>query len=334
MKILIIQLRRIGDVIVTTPVIDALRAAFPDARIDFLVEDAAAPVLRDYPGLDEALVFDKRRFFHWLWEVRRRRYDWVLDFMNNPRTAQIALFSGAPVRAGYSVPGWGLVYSVRRPHSRTPKYAVQHKFDLLRALGLTPPADALPRIRVTEEDFAPARAWWQAAGLDRFRRRIGIVPTHRHPIRRWPAQRFAELMELLLREPDRAAVLFGGPGEEDYIRPLAERFPGRAFQIPIGALRTAAALLARCDAVATSDNGLMHLSVAVGTPTVTVYGPTWPDSWNPRRAPHRWVQAHGLSCLGCNLDRCPYRHECMEWVSAARVAREMELALASPAAVA
>ncbi len=83
-RILIIQLRRIGDVIVTTPVIDALRARFPEARLEFLVEPAAAPVVAGYPGLDESLVFDKSRYWYWLRDIRARRYDWVLDFMNNP----------------------------------------------------------------------------------------------------------------------------------------------------------------------------------------------------------------------------------------------------------
>lgn len=96
------------------------------------------------------------------------------------------------------------------------------------------------------------------------------------------------------------------------------------FQTPSTTLRQAAALLSRCDVTVANDNGLMHLSVALGLPTVTLYGPTWPESWNPRIPPHRWLQAEGLSCVGCNLDICPYKHECMEWVSAERVRRAVE----------
>src|SRR5262249_29832807 len=92
--------------------------------------------------------------------------------------------------------------------------------------------------------------------------------------------------------------------------------------------RQTAAILSRCDAVVTNDSGPMHLSVAVGTPTVTIYGPTWPASWNPGAPPHRWVPAEGLSCVGCNLDHCPYSHECMEWISPERVTAEVEAALA------
>ena len=132
MKLLILQPRRIGDVILTTPVIDALRAKCPDARIDFLVEPAAAPVLEGYPGLNDVLVFDKS-MVRWVPDIRQRGYDWVLDFMCNPRTAQLTWASGAPVRAGYAVRVWGWAYNHRVPRGGPDSYAVDYKFRLLKA---------------------------------------------------------------------------------------------------------------------------------------------------------------------------------------------------------
>jgi len=329
LKILIIQLRRIGDVIVTTPVIDALRYAHPGAQIDFLVEDAAAPVLQHNPALNDILLFDKRRFLRHVRQIRARRYDWVLDFMNNPRTAQISWLSGAPVRAGFRVPFWEWVYTHRVPRPQTPTYAVQSKFSLLRALDLEPPHAALPKVHLRPQDFEGARHWWEGAGVQEFDERVGIVATHRHQIRRWPREKFQAVMEILAKKPKRGFILFCGPGEEEYVKPLAEAFPGQAFQIARLTLRQTASLLARCDVVLANDAGPMHLAVAVGAPTVTVYGPTWPGSWNPRVPPHRYVQAEGLRCIGCNLDECPYNHECMAWVHPERVAREVEAVLGS-----
>lgn len=329
-KILIIQPRRIGDVIVTTPVIDALRERFPDARIDFLVEPGMAPVLEGYPGLTERLVFEKSRFLRWALDIRRRRYDWVLDFMNNPRTAQLTWFSGAPLRAGFRVPFWSLAYTHLADRPARPTYAVQSKFGLLRRLGLVLPDGVLPRLTLSPGDFAGAQDWWDAQKLENYAQRVAVLPAHRHAIRQWPPEKFRALVERLAR-PGRAFLLFGGPGEEEFLRSLAGHFKAHVFVIPPGPLRQAAALLSRCHAAATNDSGLMHLAVAVGTPTVTVYGPTWPGSWNPGVPPHRAVQAQGLSCLGCNRDRCPFRHECMEWVSPERVAVEVEGALSARA---
>lgn len=331
-KILIIQLRRIGDVIVTTPVIDALRAAFPEARIDFLVESDGAPVLRNNPGLNEAVVFDRKNFLRHLMDIRARGYDWALDFMNNPRTAQIVLASGAALRAGFRAPFWEFVYTHRVARAAVPQYNVQHKFDLLRALGLTPPAVQWPKIYLEEADFTRARAWWEEKGLGRFSQRVGLAPTHRHAVRRWPLEKFAGVAERLLSAPDRALIVFCGPGEEGYIAPLLSRFPERVYAIPRLALRESAALLSLCDALATNDSGAMHLAVSVGTPTVTVYGPTSHVNWNPG-PPHRRVLARGLACLGCNLDRCPYAHECMAWVSPDRMAAEVEALLRARAGV-
>lgn len=328
MKILVVQLRRIGDIIVTTPVVDALRDAFPDAVIDFLSEPMGEPVLRGNPGLNEFIPLKKEKYFSLLADVRRRRYDWALDFINTPRSAQIVLASGASVRAGFDVLGWGLVYNRRIPRSPVAKYIVQQKFDLLRALGLNPATTALPKIHLTEDDFAGAAAWWSEKGLDRFRERVGLAPAHRHAIRQWPEEKAAALMKILSAETGRALVLFGGPGEEELLGRLAAPYRERVFVSPAGPWRQAAAVMARCHALVTNCSGLMHTGVAVGVPTVTVYGPTMPEVWNPRVPPHRFVQAEGLACLGCHRDVCPYGHECMEWVSPERVAREVVAVLA------
>lgn len=328
MKILIIQPRRIGDVIVTTPVIDVLRRHFPEAQIDFLVEPGMAPVLDRYPGLTQRLVFEKSKFWFWVREIRRRRYDWVLDFMNNPRTAQLTWISGAPVRAGFVVPFWSLAYTHRVPRPIGDLYAVQNKFLILRRLGVPVPDFALPRLALDPSETQPLDDWWRECGIDRAAQPIAVMPKHRHEIRQWPAYRFIELLRLVLAVPGRQAVLVGGPDEKGYLEGVAKEFPGKAWVLPPTSLHRAAAALARCRVAITNDSGLMHLAVAVGTPTVTVYGPTSPGSWNPRRPPHRYVQAEGLSCLVCNRDRCPFGHECMEWVSAQRVARDVEAALA------
>ncbi len=328
MRILIIQLRRIGDVIVTTPVIDVLRRQFPAARIEFLVEPAAAPVLDNFPGLDERLVFEKSKFWFWVRELRRRRYDWVLDFMNNPRTAQLTWATGAPVRVGFVVPFWSLVYTHHVPRPTGDVYAVQNKFALLRSLGVAAPADTLPRLAVVTSEFEALQSWWSKEGLDKAVERVAVMPKHRHEIRQWPAHQFKETIRRLLGKSGRQIVLVGGAEERAYLEDVARDFPERVALLPAGSLHRAAAVLSRCHVAVTNDSGLMHLAVSVGTPTVTIYGPTSPGSWNPRQPPHRYVQAEGLACLVCNRDQCPYGHECMEWVSPDRVVAETEAILA------
>ena len=101
MRILLIQPRAIGDVLCTTPIINYLKKAIPDARIDFLVEPLGKALLETHPGLNEVLIYDKKKAFQEILRVHRRRYDTVLDFMNNPRTAYLTAFSGASWRVGF-----------------------------------------------------------------------------------------------------------------------------------------------------------------------------------------------------------------------------------------
>ena len=106
--------------------------------------------------------------------------------------------------------------------------------------------------------------------------------------------------------------------------------------IPATSLREMAALLAACRLVVTNDNGPMHLAVAVGTSTLTLYGPTDPLAWNPGGPRHQAVQASDVPCLGCNLNECPFGHECMTHISPERLlglCREMLAVPLQPAPI-
>src|SRR3954469_1183190 len=94
-SILVIQLRRLGDVLVTTPAVEALRLAYPKAKIDFLVEKPGDQLLSGNPNLDVVVLYDTARPWAMIREVRRRRYDWVIDFLGTPRSAIVTALSGA-----------------------------------------------------------------------------------------------------------------------------------------------------------------------------------------------------------------------------------------------
>lgn len=324
-KILIIQLRRVGDVLLTTPIPTILKKRFPEAKVDFLVEPSSADVLEGHPDVSEVLLYDRQKPLRSLKEIRSRWYDWVLDFLNNPRSAQIALFSGARVRAGFSVLGWGWVYNVRVSRVRVPQYGVLTKCAILRALGVAVPDEQiLPRVWLREENKKLAREWYAEKKMGEREIVIGLIPTHRHPVRRWKGEGFAKVGDLLVQKYACRVVWFWGPGEEDVVKSARSSMKQSSEMIPLVKLKDMAAFLERCNLVVTNDNGPMHLSVAVGVPTVTVYGPTQPECWNPGGEKHRAVQAWGLSCLECNLNSCPYKHECMRWVSAEQVLKECE----------
>jgi ADP-heptose:LPS heptosyltransferase len=307
-RILLIQLKRAGDVIVTTPVITALKKRFSVTAIDFLVEKPFAPILENNPGLNRIRVYDKSNVSGVWKRIRETHYDWIFDFQSSPRSAMVCLTSGAKVTAGYKVPFWGMAYkqAVRRPGANLS--VVEGKFTLVERVTGPLPHDGERKLFLKADE----RQWAETV-LPSTQAPMGMIPTHRHPIRRWHADSFVELGQRL-QARGLPVWWFWGPGEEAYVRAIAARVPGSVV-VPATSLRRMGALLARCRCVITNDNGPMHLATAVGAPTVTIYGPTDPSCWNPGGARHRAVTAEKLGCLGCNFLKCPFEHECMTRVT-------------------
>src|SRR4051812_18830107 len=118
-KVLLIQIKRAGDVIMTTPAAALVKQRFPRAKIDFLVEKAFAPLLQNNPSIDTIQIYDKNRVLNTIKTIREQRYDLIFDFQSSPRSAAVVLLSRARHTAGYRVPFWGQVFghAMRRPGS-------------------------------------------------------------------------------------------------------------------------------------------------------------------------------------------------------------------------
>jgi heptosyltransferase-3 len=322
-KILLIQLKRAGDVIVTVPTVALLKRRFPQARIDFLVDRTFAPLLEHNPAIDRIIVYDRQKPLSTLREIRAQKYDILFDFQSSPRSALLALFSAAGCTSGYRVMFWGRVYqrSMRRPGSGLT--VTQGKVSLLESVFGSLGEIPAPQLYLTPDELR----WAEKLQPKSSRGVIGIVPTHRRNSRKWHADSFVETAKEF-QKSGRSIWLFWGPGEQSEVEAIHHQLPG-SWMIPPTSLRQMAALLARCEVVVTNDNGPKHLAIAVGTPTVTVYGPTDPFAWGSAGDRHIALQASGLRCLGCNLNECPFNHECMTGVSPNSVISASELLLQS-----
>jgi lipopolysaccharide heptosyltransferase II len=324
-RVLLIQLKRAGDVVLATAVLPILAQRLPEAQIDFLVGKDFAPILENNPWIHEVLPYDGDHAWGTLRRIRAQRYDWVIDFQSSPRTALLCLASAAAVRAGYQVPFWGGTYGRTVPRPKGSESVVRGKCALIELLVGS--VETLPESRLFLS--AEEKDWSQRViGASPGRGVVGMVPAHRRASRRWRADGFAAAARDF-QERGFDVWLFWGPGEQSYVEGVRAAAPGSRMTPPTS-LRQMAALLARCDVVVTNDSGPMHLAVAVGVPTVTVYGPTDPACWNPGGPQHAIVQAAGLACLGCNLNECPFGHECMTQVTSEDILRAAERILARP----
>jgi len=327
-RVLVLRHRAAGDLLLTTPALRALRAGLPSATIDILVARGTGELLRGNADVDHIVEMDRRSLLQQASryaDLARGRYDLVLDMVSNPRSAFMTALTRAPIRVGYDIPGRSAAYTVRvprepiGPEGPIARYAPEGPLDLVRALGLEARGLTL-RLEVMSESRTWADAWLRGAGLGP-RPIVACLPSGTWPSKTWSRERFAAVMDSL---HDSADVLWlWGPGEEDLARDGRSDMKRPSTLAPAAGWQDLAALLERCALLVSNDSGPKHLAVALGVPTVTIFGPTHPGAWQPPSGPHAVVEATGLDCLHCNHTRCPLpgeRHmRCMRDVTVERV---------------
>ncbi|MGE5175024.1 MAG: glycosyltransferase family 9 protein [Hyphomicrobiales bacterium] len=328
-RILVSRIRQIGDVILSLPVLDALRERFPDATIDYLAEAHPAEAVRGHPAVRTVHAFRPGR---WpglpappalLLRLRRERYDWAIDLYGNPRSALLTAWTGAPVRVGPGRRGRRRFYTHVAPPVAEPLPAVEHHLKTLRAVGIDAPPTP-PRIHLSPEERARGASLLDRA-LPPGSPRVGLHVGNRWPAKRWFEERFAALVPAISRLGARAVIL-AGPGE----RPLADRIAraSGAPELPSLPLRDYWAVLASLDALVTNDGSPLHAGPAVGVPTVGILGPTVPEIWFPydAEAGHELL-CREIWCRPCHRHECA-RMDCLQWIGVADVARAVARALA------
>jgi len=309
-RVLIIQLRRIGDVILTTPAVASLKARYPDADIDFLSEAPGAQALAGNPHLRRVLVYSAGPWqtWAWLWRLRRRRYDWVIDYLGNPRSALLTAASGAALRAGPAHVAHRWAYNHLWPQPARVHYVGFEKILALRDLGVAcDGADFMPKVYLAKSPVRPENL-------------VGLVPASRKPSRRWPADSFARLGRLLRERHGCGVLVLWGPGERGLAEEVAAGI-GSGAQVSAATpdIAAAARQIARCRLIVTNCSGPKHLAVALGVPTVTIHSSSDPASWTPPHPLHIAVRREDMACLACRLNLCPRGMECLSGLSAEQV---------------
>ena len=280
-RILIIQKGKFGDVTLTTALADDLHRAFPDARVDFGVGAAAAPLLAHHPAIAECVIIDAAPAWRLAPAIRARRYDWVVDVQGSARTALLTRWSGAPVRIGWDVRFRRAAYTHRLTRDRPPEYAADERRRLLALAGV-PTGDTLPRLALTAEERDAGERAMQAAGAPAGRPRIGLLLATGAPRRDWPVEHFAALVPLL-RGANLAPVAFDAPGGEIMLAALRARVPDLPV-LPRMPLRGFLGALAACRALVSGDTGPAHMADALGVARVTIFELTAPEQWISPRA--------------------------------------------------
>lgn len=297
-KILLIQLRQLGDILLSTPCIEAVRKderSRGDVEITFLCHSMGSKILNGNPYLDHVITYNENlpllEQIRVLRHLAEQKFDEVFDFMGNPRSGIMSFVTLSKQRYGF-VSKRRYFYNKVVSRPSTPEYIVREKYRLLDAAGYYPKGDYPLYMPTTKEDREFAAAFFGNLDLPNgSKKKILLSPTHRRPKRRWPIESYAKLADLLSEKHDATVLWIWGPGEEEYIdmaRALCSK-PG--IKTPKTTLGQLTEILKLCDFFVGNSNGPSHLAVAAGTPSLQLHGHTNGLSWCPNNEIHRFIQA-------------------------------------------
>jgi len=314
-RILLIKLRGVGDVLLSTIVIRNIRLAFPNARIDFLTEPVARDVLTGNNDLNAVVLFDRNTMSgaDLIRKVRGNRYDLIIDLFGNPRTALVTRWSGARYRVGYRFRWRSYAYNILTEPRGGAVHNTQFNLDALERLGIAI-QDRNLYFPLSPEDEAFADRVFEERGLKGVPV-VGLSFSGGWYTKRWGRDHFAELACRIVSRFGCRVMVVWGPGEEDDASGVVRAIGAGGLPAPPTTLKQLAALLKRCACFVSNDSGPMHIATAVGTPVLGIYGPTNPNLQGPYGPGHRIVRNEELECLGCNLTACPIGHPCMKELS-------------------
>lgn len=300
-RILIIRPSALGDVARSVGVLYSLRRAYPDAAIDWLVQDSFADVIAAHPDLSEAVPFPRAAFSRWmrtgrvhrvigfLRSLRERRYDLVIDAQGLARSGLFAWATGAPMRVGHADARElaSLAYT-HRVTASVECHTVDRMHALLTPLGVAAHAGE----RAMRLHTPAAGATWADGHPGLMDRYALLAPTSRWSAKQWPADRFALLSRALLDQGLRV-VLVGAAAERDQVAPLLDLARDNDRVLDLVGKTSLAQLMAaieRASLVVANDSAALHIAVGFNRPLVALYGPTRVQRVGPYRRERDVIQ--------------------------------------------
>lgn len=335
-RVLVIKLRYLGDVLLSTPVLAALRTAFPGARLSMLVNQGTEVMLAENPHLDEVLIVERSgsplRQLRFAAALRRRRFDLVVDLTDGDRAAILSRLTGAPVRVGFNRGDrWrGRLYTHLVPVRQQPVPMVRQHLMALETLGI-PVDPSLPVLRIRASDESAAVVALASIEITPGERFVAIHPGARWWFKSWPAHQFAGLIDYIQGKLGLKVALLGGDQDQGIAKAILEHVDTGCRSL-VGRLTVLemAALLRRAALFVGNDSGPMHIAAALDTPVIGLFGPADPRVWGPAGQGHT-VFYKGVDCRPCFPGGCLRGEQnCMRLIALDEVIPVVERMLEQP----
>lgn len=343
-RILLIQTAYIGDVILTTPLIQGIREFFPEARLSILVKPEAKSLLEHDPALDEVLIIEKRGkhrgpsgFFKFVKEIQTRDFDLLLSVHKSFRTAFLSYLSGIPVRIGFQDASLSfLAYTRTVPH-RKEKPEIHRLLSFLEdATGKnTGSLDSNLRLHSSEQVRNDVD---RLMTEQKIRRPILFAVSSVWETKKWTPEGFAGLMELIRKRTSLPFALIGSPGDRelsDRVMDLYKQLPGGKTDSSVfnlcgkTSLPGLYELMRKSELLISNDSAPVHVACAARIPVLAIFGPTVPSfGFAPITPESAVAELEGLDCRPCGSHggrSCPRKHfRCMRDLTAESVFQRIQ----------
>jgi len=331
MKILIMRLDRIGDVLLSTPVIEALRGAYPQSRIAMMVRPQARAIVEGNPYLDEFIIYDKGGAHSSPWQtlkfalaLRKKNFDIALILHPTNRSHAIAFLAGIPKRVGWNAKcGFLLTDKLLDERHRGVMHESDYALEIVRLLGVKIGQRPPLYFPVSAQDEKTIGNFLSLVGIRGDDNLIAIHPGASCPSKVWPPKRFAEVADKLAAEFKAKIVILSGADDVRLCDQMQKSMKTQAISLAgKTSLGELGALLKRCRLFISNDSGPVHLAVALKTPVIAIFGRKQtglsPRRWKPLGEEDVYLHKD-VGCLECRAHNCERGFKCLSAITPAEV---------------
>jgi ADP-heptose:LPS heptosyltransferase len=337
-KFLVVRTDRMGDVILCLPVLEAIKSAFPKSHLTIMVSPYTKEVLGNHPRADDIIIDDRKNvhrgiggFFRLVRRIRSRKFDVCVLLHPTLRLALILFLSGIRYRIGTGYRFYQIFFNrkIYQHRKKNLKHESDYNMDMLEPLGIRAQR-ILPKVYLSKDEEGLADRILEDSGIKEEEILLAIHPGSGNSSLNLPVKKFAQVADRLI-ENMRAEVIITGTGKEEELADLMEGYMRNKPINLVGktSLRQLASLLKKVDVLITNSTGPMHLSAALGTPTVAVFCPIFaagPIRWGPWGDGHQVISPPVPICSKCKPRSCPH-YDCMEKIKAEEIVRRVDLIL-------
>ncbi|MDD5477243.1 MAG: lipopolysaccharide heptosyltransferase II [Candidatus Omnitrophica bacterium] len=325
-RILISRTDRIGDVLLSTPVIKALRQKFPQAYIAMLVAPYAKDIVEGNPYLDEVIIYDKDgkhkswwRSIKFAGRLKKKKFDLAVILHPTNRLHLITFLAGIPLRLGYDRK-LGFLVNFRKAHKKQEgrKHEAEYNLDLLSELGISGnPYDLFMPIRQDSERYIADL--FSKEGINPQDRILAVNPGASCPSKIWPVENFARVAEKLARIHNFKIIILGGPKEIHLANKVAYEIKGKVINLAgKTSVSQLASIFKRCSLFISNDSGPVHIASAVGVPVISIFGRNQaglsPRRWGPLGKRDKYLHKD-VGCIQCLAHNCRKEFACLKAIT-------------------